>query len=209
MTWKLIVKDKAKQPSGNDYTLWKEQIAEECYNQCVYCAIHEAPWGGIDHYHIDHYRPKSIEEFKKLELDICNLFYACPICNRFKSNDWPGEPIEDLSSASYPDPSKVDYSTIFITENSTYKLAGKNIAANYITERLFLNRPQLIYERRESYLRQEEKQLRKTVLNLSDQLDEIEVTKKVLSTINNLIELLQDRNTIRPYKLSDIRKKTV
>ena len=94
MSWKLIIKDKNNQPAGKDYTLWKEQIAEECFHQCVYCSIHENPWGGVDHYHIDHYRPKSIPAFVKFELDILNLFYACPVCNRFKSDDWPAEPNE-------------------------------------------------------------------------------------------------------------------
>lgn len=209
MNWKLIVKDKTKQPYGNDYRLWKEQIADECYHQCVYCAIHESPWGGIDHYHIDHYRPKSIARFKKFELDICNLFYACPVCNRFKSDDWPGEPKDDLNSSFYPDPSKIDYATIFNSDTG-YQLVGKNTAAVYVIERLFLNRPQLIYERRESHLRKEEEKIRKAVINLANELRDIEMTQKVLSIIDKLIDLLQKKNNIRPYKLAEIRKiKTV
>jgi 5-methylcytosine-specific restriction endonuclease McrA len=104
MNWKLITKDAKNQPVSGVYSDWKELVAQECFYQCVYCAIHEAQFGGIDHYHIDHYRPKSIAEFKHLENNIGNLFYACPICNRFKSNDWPGEP--DLNTPTYPDPSK-------------------------------------------------------------------------------------------------------
>ena len=104
MNWKLVNKDPTTQPKRGTYSDWKEQIAQECYNQCVYCSIHESQFGGINNFHIDHFRPKSI--FKNLENDICNLFYSCPICNRFKSDDWPNEP--NLDTISYPDPSNID-----------------------------------------------------------------------------------------------------
>ncbi len=206
MNWKKIIKDKAKQPKGNDYTMWKEQIAEECYKRCVYCSIHEGPWGGIDHYHIDHYRPKSKPEFKKYELDICNLFYACPICNRFKSDDWPNEPRDKLDTASYPDPSETDYASILYIDEETFKLKGTNVAANYIIERLYLNRPQLIYERRENHLRLKELALRKEVLMLSDKLNDETIKQRMLKAIDRLLDLLHQRNNISPYKLSEIRK---
>lgn len=204
MNWKLIPKDKAKQPAGNDYTKWKEQIAAECFNQCVYCAIHEQPWGGIDNYHIEHYKPKSI--FPNLELDICNLYYACPICNRFKSNDWPADPAVDLSNISYPDPSKTDYSTIFAPDDSNFTISGRNTAANYVVERLFLNRPQLIYERRERMLKQEEARLRSEVVTLAFQLGDNELLKETLGIVDRLMTHLHSRQNVRPYKQSEIRR---
>jgi hypothetical protein len=206
MYWKRIIKDKAKQPKGNDYTKWKEQIAEECYKRCVYCSIHEAPWGGIDHYHIDHYRPKSKPEFKEYELDICNLFYACPICNRFKSDDWPNEPNDELNRASYPDPSQIDYASIFYLDTTNFKLKGTNVAANYVIERLYLNRPQLIYERREDFLRLKDRTLRNEVLKLSNELNDENITQHTLIVVNRLLDLLHHRNNISPYKISEIRK---
>ncbi len=206
MKWKLIQKDSKNQPAGDDYTKWKEQIAAECYNQCVYCAIHESPWGGIDHYHIDHYRPKSIVEFEIYALDICNLFYACPVCNRFKSDDWPADPDDALNIPCYPDPSKIDYSTIFEIDNSDFKVKGKNVAANYIIERLFLNRPQLIYERRESKLNYDEIIFRKSLLELANKIGDPEITNRLLIIIDRIVDLLQARKNIRPYKLSEIRK---
>ncbi len=205
MNWKLIIKDKKNQPEGNDYTKWKEQIAAECYHQCVYYSIHESPWGGIDHYHIDHYRPKSKEEFKKLVLDICNLFYACPVCNRFKRDDWPAEPDEKLNFPCYPDPSKVDYSKIFELKKG-FKIEGLNIAANYVIERLYLNRPQLIYERRENKLNIEEKQIRKSLKELLTQVDDKDLMKKTLEILDKILNLMQLRKEIRPYKLTEIRK---
>lgn len=206
MNWKLVLKDSKNQPAGNDYTKWKEQIATECCNQCVYCAIHESPWGGIDHYHIDHYRPKSIPKFKKYELDICNLFYACPVCNRFKSNDWPAEPDMTLSIPCYPDPSKVDYSTIFNINNTDFNVHGENVAAIYVIERLYLNRPQLIYERRESKLNLDETFFRKSVFEMIRGIDDPNLIKRVLNVIDKILDLIQSRKNIRPYTLSEIRK---
>lgn len=207
MNWRLVLKDSKNQPVGDDYTKWKEQIAAECYHQCVYCAIHEKPWGGIDHYHIDHYRPKSIPEFKKYELDICNLFYACPICNRFKSDDWPAEPDSILSIPCYPDQSKVDYSTIFDMNDTDFNLKGKNVAANYTIERLYLNRPQLIYERRENKLNLDEKLLRKSVLEMIRKIEDPQLIKRVLNIIDKILDLIEASNKIRPYTLAEIRKK--
>jgi hypothetical protein len=210
MNWKLVCKDKTKQPKTGTYSDWKELIAEECFYQCVYCSIHEAQFGGIDHYHIDHFRPKSREEFKELENSILNLFYACPICNRFKSNDWPGEPNEE--QPCYLDPSEVNYSDLFSVEG-TFLLKGKNVAARYIIERLFLNRAQLVMERREINYRAQTSKLIDEIGALIAQLDEgdkefiIFTLKRIDSIKNKLLGLDDYRRRIRPYKLDQIRKK--
>jgi len=205
MNWKLI--NKRNQPKAGVYSDWKEQIAEECFNQCVYCSIHEAQFGGIDHYHIDHFRPKSI--FGKLENDIYNLFYACPICNRFKSDDWPGNP--DLTKVSYPDPSKTDYSQLFALK-SDFEIKGKYIASEYLVLRLFLNRAQLIMERREAIRRSQVNELIKAVSSLMEEAASedskfaLKTYKEIDAIKNNLLQLEESRRKIRPYKLKDIRK---
>ena len=204
MNWKKVIKDRAKQPAGNDYSAWKEIIAAECYHQCVYCSIHEIPWGGIDNFHIEHYRPKS--KFAELALDICNLFYACPICNRFKSDDWPGEPLPDLSTPSYPNPSEHDFTEHFDYDTSTSLLSGRNVAANYVLQRLYLNRPQLIYERREAVLSLLETRLRKELAELFERTDDAELLRLAMQIFDRLLNLKQARNQIRPYALQDIRR---
>lgn len=205
ITYRLIHKDAKNQPAGA-YTDpgWKEQIAQECYYQCVYCSIHENHWGGIDHYHIDHFRPKSIAAFASLENSILNLFYACPVCNRFKSNDWPADP--DLNAISYPDPSITDYSTIFDFDNNHFTLLGKYVSANYLIHRLYLNRPQLIYERRETFLKQRALELIKEVHDLATKIQDNELIKKTFSLVVNIMAHLAARENIRPYKLAEIRK---
>lgn len=204
MNWKLITKDPKKQPKGT-YNYWKEQIAEECFHQCVYCSIHENPWGGIDHYHIDHLRPKSKPEFSHLENDICNLFYACPVCNRFKGDDWPGE-ADNLDNICYPDPSKTDYNTLFQLDKTNFSISSIYKSGSYLIHRLFLNRPQLIYERREDTLRQKEASLFKEISHLLQQSNDINIMKKAIATLNEIRQHIEKRNHIRPYKLAEIRK---
>jgi len=207
MNWKLIIKDIKNQPPLGTYSDWKNQIAKECFNQCVYCSIHEAQFGGIDHYHIDHFKPKSI--FPALINDILKLFYACPVCNRFKSDDWPCNP--NLNSPSYIDPSKTNYSYLFELKDN-FELNGKYVASRYIILRLYLNRAQLIFERREALWRSQEIKLRKTINDLIVQIGNndpkyaLEVLLRVSMIYSNLLDLEQKKREIRPYELLDIRR---
>lgn len=204
MNYRLIPKDKKTQPAKGVYSDWKVQIADECFKQCVYCSIHENHWGGIDHFHIDHFRPKSIAAFSHLINDICNLFYACPICNRFKKDDWPANP--DLAIPSYPDPSITNYSTIFTFSITTFQISGNNPSANYVIHRLYLNRPQLVYERRETNLKNKELQLFQEIAQLAPQTNDMALITNAFTLIAKIKTHLAKRETIRPYKLSEIRK---
>lgn len=208
MNWRLIIKNSAKQPKTGTYPDWKEQIAEECFYQCVYCSINESQFGGIDHYHIEHYKPKSIKRFKSLENDILNLFYACPICNRFKSDDWPND-ATSLDICCYPDPSQYNYTTLFTLDLKTYKLIGNYISSSYITQRLFLNRAQLIYERREQILNERALTVRKELESLSKQdviLADRQSIVNLFDAFSKLGDITEKRKNIRPYKLKEIRR---
>lgn len=204
MIYRLIHKDPATQPASGVYSDWKIQISDECYNQCIYCAIDENHWGGLDNYHVEHFRPKSIAAFKNLENDICNLYLSCPVCNRFKSDDWPADP--DLSIPSYADPSITDYSTILISDATTYTINGNCVSANYTIQRLYLNRPQLIYERREYALKNKEAELFNEVVALAAQIQDKELITKTFTVIAGIRTHLAARESIRPYKLAEIRK---
>lgn len=207
MNWKLISKNQKNQPTSGTYSDWKEQIAKECFYQCVYCSIHEAQFGGIDHYHIDHFRPKS--KFPEHKEDILNLFYACPVCNRFKSDDWPGE--SDLNTTTYVDPSKINYSELFDLK-ADFEIVGKYTASRYIVLRLYLNRSQLIFERRESLQRIQEIELRKSINALIIKVGEfdtkyaLEALISIMVIYSNLLTLEQKKREIRPYQLVDIRR---
>lgn len=202
MNWKQIDRNTRVQHKGV-YTSWKQQISNECFNQCVYCSIHENPWGGIDHYHIDHFRPQS--KFKDLKNTITNLYHACPICNKFKSDDWQNEP-NDLEIICYPDPSDHNYSDLFTIDTTNNTLEGKYVSSRFLINRLYLNRPQLVYERREYFLKLKAESLINDARKLIELSNDMDLIKQTFSLIADMTQHLHVRGNITQYKLVDIKK---
>jgi hypothetical protein len=213
MKWKRIPKEKATQPLSGTYHDWKPILAKEGFFQCVYCAICENSFGGTRNFHVEHYRPKA--KFKDLEHDILNLFYACAICNSFKGDDWPGEPLEDFSNPSYPNPSKADYNEIFAHQTSDGVLEGKFVASKYLVEKLYLNRPQLIMERRTSTSMSKLHELHRSVRNLIPALMacQQEAAKdylgRLLKAMTKISELQITIRELRPYDNEDIKRQPI
>jgi hypothetical protein len=211
MKWKRIPKENAEQPAAGGYRNWKQQIANEGFNQCVYCAIHEASFGGIRNFNVEHYKPKS--KYGDLVDDIQNLYYACPICNTFKSNDWPADPAADFSNLSYPDPSKVDYSEIMEFDQETGLVKGKYVAGVYIITKLNLNRGQLVLERK---WHAKSDDLDRTVSSIRDLVPHLqgandkEVANKFLAQIVYILAdiqaLTQKLRTLPPYEIADTQR---
>jgi 5-methylcytosine-specific restriction endonuclease McrA len=210
MKWKRIPKENCIQPSSGTCHEWKAIIAAEGFFQCVYCAIHESSFGGTRNFHVEHYRPKS--KFRHLEHDIINLFYACAICNTFKGDDWPDEPLEDLSNPSYPDPSKTDYNELFNYTKSVGALEGKFVTSKYLIEKLYLNRPQLIIERRMSASLSRLRSMQEFIDNAipaleSNQCPEAKTYLVRLAKVINKISKLQNAiRKLRPYDEEDIKR---
>lgn len=148
MKWTVVGPDRIPQPNSGEYSSWKPLLAKEGGYSCIYCAIPDHHWGGERVFHVEHFRPKS--RFSELANDVANLFYACPICNGFKHEDWPCEPAADLEHAGYAPPS-VDYNSLFSVSPSGL-LQSTKASGRYMCERLFLNRAHLISVRREEGL---------------------------------------------------------
>lgn len=203
MRWKKIDNTIRIQNKGK-YNDWKQQISDDCFNQCVYCSIHESPWGGIDHYHIDHFKPKS--KFVALTHIITNLYHACPVCNKFKSDDWPNEN-NSLDEICYPDPSEYDYTELFELNVDNYTIIGKYIASNYLINRLYLNRPQLIYERRESVLKYRAEVAIEEAKRLISICNDTILIKQAFELLAKIAQHLHIRTKIQPYRLVEIQKK--
>ena len=146
MQWPNLVGKSRIQPVTGRWHQWKQEIANHCGGQCVYCAISEGRFGGIRNFHVEHFRPKV--KFPALENDIRNLYLACAICNVLKCDDWPAEPAADHSLTAYPDPSVADYNMLFTVSPATYELGSFTVAGKYVIERILLNRAQLVLERR-------------------------------------------------------------
>jgi hypothetical protein len=171
----------------------------------VYCAIPDAAMGGVRNFHVEHYRPKS--RFPDLENMFTNLFYACPICNTFKGNDWPAEP--ELEIRCYPDPSVIDYEQLFTINPQSGEIHGNLVASRYIVEKIHLNRGQLILERRLQILLSKARTLREEIRNLLDQLpndNANQLLRRFTALLNDMHDLRDRLQTITPYEPQDVQR---
>lgn len=198
MKWRKIDKVSVLAPKTGSYSDWKPQLAEEAQCQCVYCCIHESDFGGIRNFHVEHYKPQS--KFPLLKNTYSNLFYACGICNIFKSNDWPNELVGgDFSQFGYPDPSQVDYGQFLIIDQYTGTLSSESVAGKYVIERLHLNRPHLIGLRAWSELVRRLEQVNtefKVLIDSGFAASDSEAVMRALHAINALMLKL---TKVRPY----------
>lgn len=148
MNWFQIPKGRVPvSAKRGDYKSWKPELRLEARQQCVYCAIPDKEFGGIRHFHVEHFRPKS--KFPDLTNRYHNLFYSCAVCNSFKGDDWPEESGESRDAAGYLDPAMVDYGTVFEVDPTSYEIGSVCAAGRYTAHRLHLNRPHLVLVRRE------------------------------------------------------------
>lgn len=204
MKWFRIEKENSVKPTKGTYSDWKETLSIEGKHQCVYCAISEKAFGGIRNFHVEHYKPKSDDQFPELINDYNNLFYACSICNGFKSNDWPNAPTQYFDNDSYIDPSAKDYCEIFAVNNN-HELESDFIAGRYMIERLFLNRAQLRLERKEHDLRKEKRKIIEEIGQQAKNIGDPKIRKVILTLVNSLLlELISYK---RPFTQKQIKRK--
>jgi uncharacterized coiled-coil protein SlyX len=164
----------------------------------------------LDNFHIDHFRPKSRPGFEHLRDNIHNLFLSCAPCNRFKHDDWPGEPLPDHSASAYPDPSEHDYNNLFDVCPTSNTVQGRHVASQYVVERLYLNRPQLIRERRLSRLEENFAKQRTLAEGLVQELiasrANYQLLEEVLRCLFKVMKQLEAVCRSRPYSLKEIRR---
>lgn len=70
------------------YTSFKAYIRDDFNKRCGYCDDSDTYSGGKRGFHIDHFRPHSLEKFAELKETYSNLVYSCSYCNGAKSNKW-------------------------------------------------------------------------------------------------------------------------
>lgn len=206
MNWKRIPKEASIIPTKGVYSDWKPQISVEGFHQCVYCTISEASFGGIRNFHIEHYKPKGLDKFKSLENDYSNLYYACAICNSFKSDDWPRDPDYNFNVSCYPEPSKIDYSILFIVNEENGLIVGKHNTGVYLVNKLYLNRPQLLIDRKENYA---EIKYQNVISNVNEQKDLLftmieKVNQGALALLKELDILIRGLEKIYHEKIKTI-----
>jgi hypothetical protein len=208
MEWKLVDKSVTTTPKNGTYRDWKSALAKEASYNCVYCCIHESKFGGQRNFHVEHFRPKST--FPQFENSYGNLFYACGICNSFKGNDWPAEPISgNLTIIAYPDPSELDYGNLLQTDVLTGLVVSRFPAGKYIIEKLYLNRPQMVTLRRFTYSLNEMTEA-KDILYALKKAGRIPPDKmgQVMDFLFKLTDLWEKFSSVRPYDASQVRRTT-
>lgn len=85
---RLHVPVRSRPAQSRSYRAYKAQLQQDFRKRCGYCDDSDTYVGGRAGSHIDHFAPKS--RFPALENEYENLVYACPFCNRAKSNKWVG-----------------------------------------------------------------------------------------------------------------------
>ena len=137
-----IFRRRTEAPSlrGKGYARFRSAVREDFASCCAYCLLHELLAGGSDNFELDHHRPKSL--FAHLVDDLFNLVYACHPCNKYKSNLWPSEDLEE-QGYRFLDFCKDSFSEHFLeTDRGQWLPLSK--AARYTERRLRLNRDHLV-----------------------------------------------------------------
>jgi len=128
-------------PPQKKYQDYKPYLRRDFHIRCAYCLIHEAHYGGLRNYHVDHFRPKKL--FPQLTLSYPNLYYACGLCNTFKSDVWPS-PEQQHAGFAFADPCIEDpYEIHFQVNDHDGSLRPITNAGQYTIAHLRLDRNQL------------------------------------------------------------------
>lgn len=210
LKWRRIRKEAAQPPAAARYADWREYLAEESKYQCVYCAVPESEMGGSRGYHIEHYRPRA--RFPELANEYSNLFYACCICNLYKSDDWPRDPDATHSVIAYPNPAEADYSDLFDEDSESGRISARFAAAAYLLERLHLNRPQLIVARKCAHQRERLRVLNSWIAeilarNTAQLRLHPDLLLRMVAVLTRVSALQNDLSEARPYGGGDLRNR--
>jgi hypothetical protein len=105
----------------------------------------------------------------------------------------------------------VDYRSLFDIE-ADGKLSGIYTASRYLVERIYLNRPQLILERRRYALSEQHRKLNEDTTVLAEKLKDKDDTESrgllsaMLSLGLDLQNLMIKIQSIPPYEVSDVTR---
>jgi len=123
------------------YANYKDEIAEDSQDRCVYCDARGSELGGREMMQLDHFRPQKT--FPDLINNPFNLVLSCSRCNLLKRHDWTVPQNNDVltyvDGVGYIDPFETDRLQFFVVE-SNGRLSSKQPPAQYIIDKLALNR---------------------------------------------------------------------
>ena len=191
---------KEKPPRQKKYQNYKPYLRRDFLYRCAYCQIHEAHYGGLRNFHVDHFRPKK--KFPRLALAYKNLYYACGLCNTLKGDAWPSEK-ESIAGFRFVDPCTEDaYQIHFAVNEKDGSLSGRTEAGRYTRMHLLLDRGQL----RKHRLRQAEK--RQKWQEVRELLDSPGLDPAWVANAKEVMaEIERDYiNPAPPYDIDDLRR---
>lgn len=71
-----------------NYKSYKPYLAKDFFNRCGYTDCSDFWFGGMNNFHIDHFKPwKKYPQNPLLKTDYQNLVYCCSYVNILKSDD--------------------------------------------------------------------------------------------------------------------------
>ena len=132
-----------------NYRSYKPYIAEDFNHRCGYTDCSDFWFGGINTFHIDHFKP--LKNHPKLKNTYSNLVYCCSYVNILKSDD----------EGTYLDPCDIDYNAHFERDsNGNIIPINTSVEAKYMHSRLklYLKRYQIIWKLDQLLLRMRELQ---------------------------------------------------
>lgn len=172
------------------YKKYRKILKEDFHGRCGYC---DSPYGIVKKdYHIDHFVPQFIiNKFPthvRLLNDYTNLVYACPSCNRSKSDKWPsGHPDKPiLNEEGFVNPCDEQYDSLFFRDNSgAIHKNGDSKTSEYIYKelKLYLKKHQIVWKIEELIT------LSKKVINERDIEPELSMFKDLLTYLEEHFEM--------------------
>ena len=131
----------------NNYRDYKGELRADFGRRCGYCDELDEYFGGVQGAHIDHFAPKK--EFLHLEAVYDNLVYACPFCNRAKSNKWIGDDssVPNNGTEGFVDPCSPEFDE-HLARDTTGRVVSLTHLGQYMVDNLNLRlmRHQFIWQ---------------------------------------------------------------
>lgn len=120
-----------------NYRLHKCALRVDFNSRCGYCDSTDEYFGGLSGAHIDHFAPKS--KFPELKNQYDNLVYACPFCNRAKSNKWIGNDAKTPNNGreGFVDPCSDEFDT-HLSRRPSGEIVPKSRLGEYMVEEMKL-----------------------------------------------------------------------
>lgn len=127
-------------PERSKYREYRPCLRLDYGFRCAYCGSHEVEVSNVSPFglfEVDHFRPKSWKQFRRLQASYSNLRWACALCNRTKGEAWPSEQ-EQAGGYRLLDPVS-DVLSEHIVENAEHELEALTDNGQYFIDTFDLN----------------------------------------------------------------------